>query len=132
MRHRVPRKHLNWRTPFEVLTGQTPNVAYLRIFGCRAWVHNKQGKKLDAKALPMTFVGYKPGSKAYCLWNPQTHKVIVSSDVTFDEQTFPHRLVPKPETPVTEKELRVLNPQPEGKQVQFIEVPALVFEAGNY
>ena len=80
----------------------------------------------------MTFVGYKPGSKAYRLWNPQTHKVIVSSDVTFNEQTFLHCPVPKLETPVTKEELHVLHPQPEGKQVQFIKVPALVFKPGDY
>jgi len=63
--NRAPRKLLDWQTPYEILTGQIPNVAYFHTFGCRAWVHNNKGKKLDAKALPMSFVGYKPGSKAY-------------------------------------------------------------------
>jgi len=61
--NRAPRKHIDWKTPHEVLTGQVPNVAYFRIFGCHAWVHNNKGKKLDAKGLPMVFVGYEPGSK---------------------------------------------------------------------
>ena len=73
--NRVPRRRLDWRTPHEVLTGQVPNVAYFRTFGCRAWVHNRQGKKLDPKSIPMVFVGYEPGSKAYRLWNPAAHKI---------------------------------------------------------
>ena len=62
--NRAPRKGLDWRTPYELLFGKVPEVSYLRVFGCRAWVLSDQGKKWDAKALPMVLVGYK-GSKAY-------------------------------------------------------------------
>jgi len=128
--NRAPRKRLDWQTPHEVLTGQVPNVAYLRTFGCRAWVHNHKGKKLDAKALPMTFIGYEFGSKAYRLWNPREHKVVISSDVTFDETSFPHRLVDKPVEPT--KDLGLDVPRSEGKQVKFVDIPTFVFEPGDY
>ena len=130
--NRAPRKHLDWRTPHEVLTGQVPNMAYVCTFGCRAWVHNHKGKKLDAKALPMVFVGYEPGSKAYRLLDSANHKVVVSSDVTFDETLFPNRPVDKPVTPpTTDKGLNVPNVRSEGKQVTFTELPLLVFEPGD-
>ena len=38
----APRKHLAWRTPYEILFGRVPNVSYLRVFRCRAWVLNNQ------------------------------------------------------------------------------------------
>jgi len=106
-------------------------VAYFRIFGCRAWVHNNKGKKLDAKAPPMTFVGYEPGSKAYRLWDPLSHKIVISSDVTFDETLFPHLPAEKPD-PVKTTEPRVLRPRSEGKQVKFVDIPLNVFEEGDY
>ena len=50
----------------------------------------RQGK-LDKKAIEMIFVGYEPGSKGYRFWNPATRWIVVSRDVTFDEETFPAR-----------------------------------------
>jgi hypothetical protein len=97
----APRKRLDWRTPHEVLTRQVPNVAYFHTFGCCVWVFDKKGKKLDAKSSPMIFVGYKPGSKAYCLWDPHSHKIVISTDVNFDESTFPNKPDEKPVTPPT-------------------------------
>ena len=46
-------------------------------------------RKLDAKAVEVTFIGYESGSKGYRLWNKRTHSVHLSRDVTFDESSFP-------------------------------------------
>ena len=99
--NRSPRKQLGWRTPHVAIYGTVPNVSYFRIFGCKAWVHNDKGKKLDPKAKPMTFVGYEPGSKAYRLWDSKEHKIVVSTDVTFSESEFPSLPPPKPVKPIT-------------------------------
>jgi hypothetical protein len=40
---------------------------------------------LDDKGERCIFMGYSPNSKAYKLYNPETKKVIISRDVTFDE-----------------------------------------------
>jgi len=114
--NRAPRKCIDWKTPHEVLTGQVPNVAYFRIFGCRAWVHNNKGKKLNAKGLPMIFVGYEPGSKAYRLWDPANHKVVISSDITFDETLLPNKpATPLVVPPVVAKQLDTPHKASEGK-----------------
>ena len=44
----------------------------------------------------MTLVGFETGSKAYCLWDPSTWSVVVSANVKFDKNIFPH----KPQTTI--------------------------------
>ena len=121
-------KQLDWRTPHEVLTGQVLNVAYFCIFGCCAWVHNNKGKKLDPKGLPIIFVSYEPSSKGYRLWDPLNHKIIISSDVTFDETLLPNKPADKPVSPPTISDHLELQPtkMSEGKwkeQVTFVDIP---------
>ena len=104
--NRSPRKGLDWKTPHELFHGRTPDVSYLRVFGCRAWVYTPkdQRKKWDANSQPMIFVGYETGSKAYQLWNPKTHSIVVSASVRFDESLLLRKSVqdstpPKPSPP---------------------------------
>ena len=54
----------------------------------------KREGKLDKKAVEMIFVGYEQGSKGYRFWNPATRSIVVSRDVTFDEESFPARKIP--------------------------------------
>ena len=65
--NRIPRRGLDWRMPFELMFGRTPDVSHFRTFGRRAWAYNEQAKKWDSKALPMVFIGYEAGSKAFRL-----------------------------------------------------------------
>lgn len=89
--NRAPRKSLSWRTPYEILFGRVPDVSYLRMFGCRAWVYNDQGKKWDPKSKPMILIRFETGSKAYRLWDPSTRSVVVSANVRFDENILPNK-----------------------------------------
>ena len=127
--NRSPRKLLEWRTPYEALTGRIPDVSHFRVFGCRAWVHNNKGKKLDAKSIPMIFVGYESGSKAYRLWDPKSHWIVISSDVQFNEEEFPALPPPEPVTPVPSSSQDTLPFQrSEGaskKQVNFVDLPKI-------
>ena len=96
--NRSPRKSLRWKTPHEMLFGRVPDIRYLRVFGCRAWVHvpKDQRTKWKPNSIPMIFVGYEPGSKAYRLWDPATRSIKVSATVRFDENDLPCRPIPKP------------------------------------
>ena len=127
--NRSPRKLLEWRTPYEALTGRVPDVSHFHVFGCRAWVHNNKGKKLDAKSIPMIFVGYESGSKAYRLWDPKSHRIVISSDVQFNEEEFPALPPPEPVTPVPSSSRDTLPFQKsEGaskKQVNFVDLPEI-------
>ena len=56
----------------------------LRIFGCPAYYHVKDGK-LDPRARKAIFVGFKGGVKGFKLWDLKDKKFVCSRDVTFDE-----------------------------------------------
>ena len=57
------------------------------MFGCIAYPHvpDELRKKLNNKAEKCIFIGYSLDTKGYKLYNPKTQKVIISPDVTFDE-----------------------------------------------
>src|SRR6267378_6140591 len=71
---------------------RVPNINYLRVFGCKAYVNvpkKKRSHKFELQSLEMIFVGYEPNSKGYRLWDKNTWTIKVSTDVTFDESSFP-------------------------------------------
>ncbi len=75
------------KTPFEIFFKKKPSVEHLRVIGCRAYVHipDCKRKKLDPKAIPCWLVGYGEETKGWKLWDPVSRKIILSRDVTFDE-----------------------------------------------
>jgi len=76
-------------TPFEILNDIKPDIAHLRVFGCKAFAYNFDiaRKKLDDKAKPGVLVGYNLTSSAYRIYLPQHGKVIKSGHVVFHERS---------------------------------------------
>ena len=60
---------------------------FLRIFGCPAYYHVKDGK-LDSRARKAIFVGFKGRVKAFKLWDLGDKKFVCSIDVAFDEASM--------------------------------------------
>lgn len=85
--NRCPTKSVKYMTPQEAWSGHKPSVGHLKIFGCLAYaqIPESKRKKLDDRSQKCIFVGYSEESKAYKLYNPLTHKLVVSRDVIFDE-----------------------------------------------
>ncbi|KAH9657711.1 hypothetical protein KPL70_023190 [Citrus sinensis] len=89
--------HLVNRLPSTVIGGKTPMEMWsrkhaqdydsLRIFGCPAYYHVKDGK-LDARARKAIFVEFKGGVKGFKLWDLEDKKFVCSRDVTFDEASM--------------------------------------------
>src|SRR6267154_1926639 len=104
--NRTPSCMLKWKTPVETWNpGKFPDVSYFCVFGCKWYMHVPADKrrKLDAKAIEVTLVGYEPGSKGYRLWDKHTHSVKLSRDVIFDESCFPSQQgseTPLPNSPI--------------------------------
>jgi hypothetical protein len=60
--NRTPTEALGWKTPYEVVWGQKPLVAYMRPIGCRAYVYNRDlraADKLESRTLIGHLVGYQ-------------------------------------------------------------------------
>ncbi|KAL3533477.1 hypothetical protein ACH5RR_006998 [Cinchona calisaya] len=76
------------RTPYETWIGKKPHISHLKVFGSLAYAHVPDAlrKKLDDKAEKCIFLGYSHETKGYELFNPDTRKVIICRDVTFDQQ----------------------------------------------
>ncbi|CAL8161243.1 unnamed protein product [Prunus armeniaca] len=85
--NRCPTKALNKVTPFEAYTGRKPGIAHLKIFGspCHVLIPSALRHKLEENSHKCIFVGYGLCEKGYRLFDPSTRKVILSRDVTFDE-----------------------------------------------
>ena len=62
-----PSTAIGCKTPMELWLGRLDDYAKLRIFGCTAYAHVKQGK-LEPRALKYRFLGYPEGVKGYRLW----------------------------------------------------------------
>lgn len=90
-----PTVALEHKTPHDMMKSHLTShlhpfsVGRLKPFGCLAYVHAKPTRKLQPTARRMIFLGLEPGSKASRLWDPSTRRVVISSDVRFDECTFP-------------------------------------------
>lgn len=75
------------KTPFEFWTGSKPTLTHVRTFGSAAYMHIPKEKrnKLEPKSKKLILVGYEGNSDNYRLFDPDTKKITVSRDVTFNE-----------------------------------------------
>lgn len=116
--NRLPTVALNKSTPFEVWSGQKPNLSNLHVFGCTCYVHvpKEVRTKFDVKSIKCIFLGYSMNSHGYKCLDPKTNKLLVSSDVVFDDhEMFKSENQNTPQPDFIEEEKLVPNP------VQLIE-----------
>ncbi|SRR6266480_359016 len=75
-------------TPEELWTGQRPDLSYLRVFGCDAYalIPKEHRSKLDDKSEKCILLGYGDTTVHYKLWNPCTKRVVVATDVEFNDR----------------------------------------------
>lgn len=84
--NRSPTAANNGGIPAERWYGKN-DLSRLRIFGSKAWIVKlPKEDKLEPRSKPVIMVGYCGGG--YRLWDPEENKIIISRDVTFDEQTL--------------------------------------------
>ncbi|KAH9680375.1 Integrase catalytic domain-containing protein [Citrus sinensis] len=84
MVNKSPSATISFKTPEELWSGKPGIYEHLRVFGCLAYVHVRQGK-LDARAIKGVFVGYPDGVKGYKVWCREANKCLISTDVQFNE-----------------------------------------------
>ncbi|KAK9045981.1 hypothetical protein V6N11_051884 [Hibiscus sabdariffa] len=62
--NRVPSKSVQ-KTPHEMWNGKRPNMSFMKIWGCKAYVKHQMSTKLEPKSEKCTFVGYPKETKGY-------------------------------------------------------------------
>ena len=90
---RVPHKKSHI-TPFEMWKGHKPNLGYLRVWGCLAYVRLTDPKmpKLGIRATTCPFLGYAINSAAYRFFDLENKIIFESGDAIFHEEKFPFKL----------------------------------------
>ncbi|KAK8640458.1 hypothetical protein V6N13_008211 [Hibiscus sabdariffa] len=83
----VPSK-LVQKTPHEMWTGRRPNMSFIRVWGCQAYVKHQMSTKLEPKSQKCTFVGYPKETKGYYFYNSKENKVFVARMRVFLEKDF--------------------------------------------
>ena len=75
------------KTPYEILTGNKPNISYFKVFGCKCFylIKGVRLSKFHSKALEGIFVGYGAESRTYRIYDKTSGRVIESSSVVFEE-----------------------------------------------
>jgi hypothetical protein len=75
------------KTPYEILNGRNPNIAYFWVFGCKCYTLNKGTRlsKFEKKYDEGFLLGYSTTSKAYRVWNLASGTIKEVHDVKFDE-----------------------------------------------
>ncbi|KAL2490948.1 Retrotransposon protein [Abeliophyllum distichum] len=85
--NRVPSKSVD-KTPYELWKGKRPNLSYIKIWGCDAYLKRVESDKLEAKSDKYLFVGYPKETVGYYFYNPIEMKVIISKHVVFLDKRF--------------------------------------------
>nr|GEY93839.1 retrotransposon protein, putative, Ty1-copia subclass [Tanacetum cinerariifolium] len=77
------------KTPIEMWAGHPSDYGMLRIFGCVAYPHDKQGK-LEPRTIKCVFLGYLEGVKGYRLYrlDGESPKIVTSRNVVFNESVM--------------------------------------------
>jgi hypothetical protein len=90
--NRTPIKRLQWRTPYELLKGEQPDVGHLKVFGCGAYVYlpeDVRANKLAPRSELMIFLGYPDGMKGYLFMRTHNNTLFKAAKAVFDETLFP-------------------------------------------
>ncbi|KAJ4966312.1 hypothetical protein NE237_018161 [Protea cynaroides] len=112
--NRSPATAIDCKTPIKVWSDKPADYKILKIFGCPPYYHVSEGK-LEPRAKKNIFMGYGNGMKGYRIWFSSEKKVILSKNITFDENYMLH---PKLDSVDSEKSDSV------PKQIEFEITPS--------
>ena len=104
LKNRSPTISLPGITPVEAWSGERPDLAHLRVFGCQTYAHvpTEERGKLESKTRRCWMLGYGDNTKAYRLYDQSTDKVFFSRNVKFSEEPLtPTDFEPVEESPET-------------------------------
>ena len=80
--NRVPSKSVEM-TPYDIWSGKSPRLSFLKIWGCEAYVKRLTSDKLHPKSDKCCFVGYPREIKGYYFYNREDAKVFIARNGVF-------------------------------------------------
>ena len=88
----IPTPYLHNISPYEKLHKHPCDISHLRVFGCLCYINTLKAnrQKLDARAHPCIFIGFKAHTKGYLAYDLHSNNITVSRNVTFYENHFPY------------------------------------------
>lgn len=100
---------IDFKTPFELCSGKPGNYNNLKVFGCHAYAHVKQGKPFP-RALKGQFIGYPDCVNGYKLWctNLTLPRCIISGDMIFNEGSVLVKRPPLKDVELQTKPLKIV------------------------
>ena len=87
MINRVPSKSVE-KTPYELWFEKVPNMSFLKIWGCEAYVKRLKSDKLGPKSDKCFFVGYPKETNGYYFNHQSENKIVVARNGVFLEKEF--------------------------------------------
>nr|GFC68324.1 retrotransposon protein, putative, Ty1-copia subclass [Tanacetum cinerariifolium] len=74
------------KTPYEIWHAKAPNLSYLKVWGCKAYVKRDSADKLHQRSVKCIFVGYPEETMGYYFYFSPDNKVIVTRYGNFLER----------------------------------------------
>src|SRR6266496_6162853 len=84
---RAPSKSVE-TTPYDLWFSKKPQLSFLKVWGCDAYVKNLQPDKLEPKSEKCVFIGYPKETVGYTFYHRSEGKIIVAKNVSFLEKEF--------------------------------------------
>lgn len=76
------------KSPFEMWTGQRPDLSHLYEFGSKVWILDEnRTSKLDPKAKDFIFTGFNDGSHSVRYFKANLNKIMISRNFQFESST---------------------------------------------
>jgi hypothetical protein len=85
--NRVPTKFVD-RTPYVIWTGKYPELSFLKVWGCEAYVKRLMSDKLTPKSDKCFFMEYPRETQKYYFYNKVEGKVFITHNCVFIEKEF--------------------------------------------
>ncbi|GJW10147.1 retrotransposon protein, putative, ty1-copia subclass [Tanacetum coccineum] len=83
----VPTKKVD-KTPYELWYGKIPNLSYLKVWGCEAFVKRDTPDKLQQRYVKCIFIEYPKETMGYYFYFPPENKIIVARYAEFFEKNL--------------------------------------------
>ena len=90
--NRTPVQQLQWKTPYELIHNQPPDVSHFCVFGCTAHVflpEDVRSNKLVPKSELMIFLGYQDSVKGFIFMCLPNNILFTGATALFDKSLFP-------------------------------------------